>query len=931
MSTEIQVSLPYAGGSVSGGNRTDWQAFDWCLVGGSNGRLGVSMRVQSNPHFVAFELWELDAEEKEATSRTVIHKELVPAGISAGNRYDYLHFSYPISLQKLNDYTFVVRSHRSTSYTDWYVCSIDPTTYAITQEFYDRDYYSWNHNYTINGSGNYNSYHHYQTFWMDLIEENVILTIDSRNNNPHAVLNERVWDPVEKTFSKNMVCGTYTNHGSYNNASNYLGTWSGNSTAYFNGQTPHHYDHSNNVAYPNILCLRSGWDTTGIYSNPQWMNKKTDRLGRIHYNMTASSSGSQLGNIRNNWNSNEVRYTLVYTPESIRQEGQPKWTICGDHGTGYLKQALIGQYNAYSNENYLGCAWLPLNIVPMSDHNDDATNGELCLKSLIIPGKNGFRVYPGGQLIAYENNDQDNDQNYSSNQRIIQTEWLDADHYIVFYVNDINSKTYWSALPSSGNRYGVRYKVIRVIDEYIARVVSYGEVESKWGLGKQGAIMNPFERVSPTEFRSHAFEELYSLYVPNFTPIAVNDAYSTDEDTTLEVSDLSLSLVANDADLDGDTLSVNTTPVTDVTQGTLTLQSNGTFTYVPGANFNGVDTFTYEVSDGNGGTAQASVTITVGSVNDAPVPVSDTYSVDENGTLEVAQLSLGLVANDTDLDGDPLTVNTTPIVDVTNGTLVLNADGTFTYTPYANYFGSDSFTYQVSDGNGGVATTSVSITVNEVYNAPPVISGIEPVYTLQQDQSEVIVGLATDAEGESVTWTYQEVLDNGVPSGLNGTTIVQSDNTFTITPAAASANFVLEFTATDTDGNSTSTQSDFSFTYVAPQPEPEPEPEPQPEPEPEPQPEPEPEPEVTAFSVTVSGGKFYLNGVEAPALDLTSGTEYTFNIDTSGHPFIIVNSDNVLITDPAETGSVSFTPVSGVSYEYKCQLHANMGNSITVS
>jgi len=117
----------------------------------------------------------------------------------------------------------------------------------------------------------------------------------------------------------------------------------------------------------------------------------------------------------------------------------------------------------------------------------------------------------------------------------------------------------------------------------------------------------------------------------------------------------------------------------------------------------------------------------------------------------------------------------------------------------------------------------------------------------------------------------------------------------------------MRFTATDANGNATTTTSDFTVESA-----------------------PDPEPEVTTFNVTVSNGKFYLNGVEAPSLDLTSGTEYTFNVNTSGHPFMIVDDNNVLIADPTETGSVSFTPVSGVSYEYKCQLHQNMGGTFTI-
>ena len=94
------------------------------------------------------------------------------------------------------------------------------------------------------------------------------------------------------------------------------------------------------------------------------------------------------------------------------------------------------------------------------------------------------------------------------------------------------------------------------------------------------------------------------------------------------------------------------------------------------------------------------MTITVGAVNDAPVAVDDAFAVDEDGVF-----SDELLSNDSDNDGDMLQVNITPVVGPANGTVQLNTDGTFTYAPNANFFGSDSFTYEVTDGNGGHSTS----------------------------------------------------------------------------------------------------------------------------------------------------------------------------------------------------------------------------------
>src|SRR4029450_12354263 len=125
--------------------------------------------------------------------------------------------------------------------------------------------------------------------------------------------------------------------------------------------------------------------------------------------------------------------------------------------------------------------------------------------------------------------------------------------------------------------------------------------------------------------------------------------------------------------------------------------ANGSFTYTPAANFNGTDTFTYHASDGTAQSNTATVTITVNPVNDAPVATNDAYTTNEDTPLEVpAPGMLGVLANDNDPDGNPLTA--TLVGGPAHGTLALNANGSFTYTPAANFNGDDTFTYRASDG-----------------------------------------------------------------------------------------------------------------------------------------------------------------------------------------------------------------------------------------
>src|SRR5439155_22753 len=171
----------------------------------------------------------------------------------------------------------------------------------------------------------------------------------------------------------------------------------------------------------------------------------------------------------------------------------------------------------------------------------------------------------------------------------------------------------------------------------------------------------------------------------NDAPVAGDDTYTTPEDTTLTVS--APGVLANDGDVDGDPLSA--VLVSSPTHGSLTLNTNGSFSYVPAANYNGTDSFTYKASDGSLESGAATVTITITPVNDAPVAADDTYTTPEDTTLTVS--APGVLANDGDVDGDPLSA--VLVNSPTHGSLTLNTNGSFNYVPAANYNGIDSFTY----------------------------------------------------------------------------------------------------------------------------------------------------------------------------------------------------------------------------------------------
>jgi len=219
-------------------------------------------------------------------------------------------------------------------------------------------------------------------------------------------------------------------------------------------------------------------------------------------------------------------------------------------------------------------------------------------------------------------------------------------------------------------------------------------------------------RDAVTGLTSDAMNVIFNVGVHNLAPTAVDEAYSTNQNTALFV--VGPGVLINDIDPNNDTLS--SVVVDNPLHGTLTLSSNGSFDYVPDPNFHGVDTFTYRISDGFLTSANvATVTITVRAVNNAPIALPDSYRVNEDGVLQV-DATFGVLANDTDADGDSLTaqlVNTTQY-----GALILNPDGSFTYTPDPHHSGSDSFTYRAFDGSLRSELTTVTLTINPVNHAP---------------------------------------------------------------------------------------------------------------------------------------------------------------------------------------------------------------------
>jgi VCBS repeat-containing protein len=260
----------------------------------------------------------------------------------------------------------------------------------------------------------------------------------------------------------------------------------------------------------------------------------------------------------------------------------------------------------------------------------------------------------------------------------------------------------------------------------------------------------------------------------NDAPTGIDDTVTVDEDQTLTV-DAANGVLSNDIDPDGDDLTA--TLLSDVSHGSLTFNADGSFTYIPDADFFGTDTFTYEATDGVETTAETTVTITVDPVNDAPETFDHQYDAVEDTALEVTDPANGVLSNATDTENDALTASV--VDDVDHGTLVLNADGTFTYTPDADFAGTDTFTYVANDGTDDSSPPStVEITVAGVNDAPvanPESYATEEEEPLVVDAGDGLLDNDTDVENDSLTAVL-------VSNPAHGTLQLNLDGSFTYTP-----------------------------------------------------------------------------------------------------------------------------------------------------
>ncbi len=291
-----------------------------------------------------------------------------------------------------------------------------------------------------------------------------------------------------------------------------------------------------------------------------------------------------------------------------------------------------------------------------------------------------------------------------------------------------------------------------------------------------------------------------SIVANNVAPVATDGTATTDEDVALNGT-----LPVSDGDSDPLTYTVTTGPQ----HGVLDIHSDGTYTYTPNGDYNGPDSFTFTANDGAVDSNPATVAITVNPVNDAPTATASAPSTNEDTALN------GTVTGG-DVDGDTLTYaqGTGPA----HGTLDFHSDGSYTYTPDANYNGPDSFTFTANDGHVDSAPATVSLTVNSVNDNPTAVNDSATV--LAAGPRTLTVAATTllsndnDVDGDSLSVISVGAATHGTASFSNHGTADPTDDTITYTPTVGYAG-PDSFAYTVSDGHGGTTTATVNVTVEA--------------------------------------------------------------------------------------------------------------------
>ena len=282
-------------------------------------------------------------------------------------------------------------------------------------------------------------------------------------------------------------------------------------------------------------------------------------------------------------------------------------------------------------------------------------------------------------------------------------------------------------------------------------------------------------------------------------PVAADDSFGTAEDTPL-----------------GGTVAGNDTPsgdggnvwslVTQALHGAAVVNGDGSFTYTPATNYNGTDTFTYQLCDTDADCSTGTVAVTITSVNDTPSATDDT-----NTTTEDTQVGGNVSTNDTPSgDGGNLWSLVGANGGASHGTVTMNPDGSYTYTPEANYNGTDVFTYQLCDTDADCSTAAVTVTITSVNDTPSATDDTNTTTEDTQVGGNVSTNDTPSGDGGNL-WSL--VGANGGAS--HGTVTINADGSYTYTPAANyNGTDVFTYQLCDADADCTTATVTITITAV---------------------------------------------------------------------------------------------------------------------
>jgi VCBS repeat-containing protein len=304
------------------------------------------------------------------------------------------------------------------------------------------------------------------------------------------------------------------------------------------------------------------------------------------------------------------------------------------------------------------------------------------------------------------------------------------------------------------------------------------------------------------------------------TPVSDATPVANDDSITGAVGDSATTLVGGSNTVLNNDTGLSDTPVTvsllnDVSNGTLTLNSDGTFSYTHDGSVNYLDSFTYRITDNDGQTSDATVSIDVTPVGVAnPVANADNITVAEGGSANtLVGGSSTVLNNDTGLDDAPVTVSL--LNDVSNGTLTLNNDGTFSYTHDGSEIFTDSFTYRVTDNDGQTSDATVSIAITPVSDTTPV-ANVDSISLAEGGTATTLVGGAGTVLNNDTGLADTPVSVTLLSGVSNGTLTLNNDGTFSYTHDS-SENFSDSFTyrITDNDGQTSDATVSIAITPVS--------------------------------------------------------------------------------------------------------------------